>query len=90
MGFFKKIFKPVAKVLDKVVPNEIKPALPFAAAFAPFIAPSLYGSAASGLGSLLRIGATGGGAFLGGGLNIFLKGIVSHHIINIKASSQSL
>ena len=25
MGFFKKIFKPVSKVLDKVIPNEIKP-----------------------------------------------------------------
>ena len=37
MGFFKKIFKPVRKVLDKVIPNEIKPALPFAAAFAPYI-----------------------------------------------------
>ena len=37
MGLLKKIFKPVAKVLDKVIPNEIKPALPFAAAFAPFL-----------------------------------------------------
>lgn len=32
----KKITKPVAKVLDKIVPNEIKPALPFIAAAAPF------------------------------------------------------
>ena len=70
MGLLKKVFKPVAKVLDKIVPNEIKPALPFAAAFAPFIAPGLYGSAASGLGNLLKIGSTGGGAVLGGGLNI--------------------
>ena len=23
MGLFKKIFKPVAKVLDKVIPNEV-------------------------------------------------------------------
>ena len=37
MGLLKKIFKPVSKVLDKVIPNEIKPALPFAAAFAPFL-----------------------------------------------------
>ena len=37
MGFFKKIFKPVSKVLDKIIPNEIKPALPYAAAFAPFL-----------------------------------------------------
>jgi len=70
MGLFKKIFKPVAKVLDKVIPNEIKPALPYLSAFAPFIAPNLYGSAAGGLGGLLKIGSTGGGAVLGGGLNI--------------------
>ena len=35
----KKITKPIAKVLDKVVPNEIKPALPFIAAAAPFLIP---------------------------------------------------
>ena len=38
MGLFKKIFKPVSKVLDKIIPNEIKPALPYAAAaFAPYM-----------------------------------------------------
>lgn len=37
----KKITKPVAKVLDKIVPNEIKPALPFIAAAFPFLAPAL-------------------------------------------------
>ncbi len=58
MGLFKKIFKPVSKVLDKVIPNEIKPALPFLAAFAPFIAPGIMGS------SVLQ------GALRGGGLNI--------------------
>ena len=36
--FVKKITKPVAKVLDKVVPNEIKPFLPYIAAFTPFAA----------------------------------------------------
>jgi hypothetical protein len=35
---FKKITKPVAKVLDKIVPNEIKPILPYIAAFTPFAA----------------------------------------------------
>jgi alkylhydroperoxidase/carboxymuconolactone decarboxylase family protein YurZ len=35
--FVSKITKPIAKVLDKVVPNEIKPALPFIAAAAPFM-----------------------------------------------------
>jgi len=40
MGLFKKIFKPVSKVLDKVIPNEIKPALPYLAAFAPVFGPA--------------------------------------------------
>jgi len=35
--FVKKITKPVAKVLDKVVPNEIKPFLPYVAAAMPFM-----------------------------------------------------
>jgi hypothetical protein len=43
---FKKVTKPIAKVLDKVVPNEIKPFLPYAAAVAPFMLP------AGGLASL--------------------------------------
>jgi hypothetical protein len=43
---FKKVTKPFAKVLDKIVPNEIKPALPYLAAAFPFLAPfmlCLYG-----------------------------------------------
>ena len=60
MGFFKKIFKPVSKVLDKVIPNEIKPALPFAAAFAPYLLPT----GIMGAGMAQR-------ALMGGGLNIF-------------------
>ncbi len=36
--FVKKITKPVAKILDKIVPNEIKPILPYIAAFTPFAA----------------------------------------------------
>ena len=58
MGFLKKIFKPVSKVLDKVIPNEIKPALPYLAAFAPFWLPGI-------MGSMLQR------ALMGGGLNIF-------------------
>jgi len=67
MGLFKKIFKPVAKVLDKVIPNEIKPALPYAAAFAPFL---LGPGAASGSAfqKLLFNPATRAGIM--GGLNI--------------------
>ena len=45
---FKKITKPIANVLDKIVPNEIKPALPFVAAALPFLAPGL----GAGIGSL--------------------------------------
>ena len=72
MGLFKKIFKPVRKVLDKVIPNEIKPALPFAAAFLPMI-PG-FGGAATGLGKALGFSkyASGiGGGILGAGANIF-------------------
>ena len=59
MGFFKKIFKPVRKVLDKVIPNEIKPALPYLAAFTPFLAPT------TGI-----LGTMTGRALLSGGANI--------------------
>ena len=62
MGFLKKIFKPVAKVLDKVIPNEIKPALPYLAAFTPFLAPT------SGI-----FGTMAGRAALSGGANIFAQ-----------------
>ena len=60
MGLFKKIFKPVAKVLDKVIPNEIKPALPYLASFAPFFGPT---SGLMGQSMLKR-------ALISGGLNI--------------------
>ena len=54
MGFFKKIFKPIRKVLDKVIPNEIKPLLPYAAAAVPFLAPASLGGA--GISGLLKRG----------------------------------
>ena len=53
----KKITKPFAKVLDKIVPNEIKPALPYLAAFAPFMFPAFT----AGLGSMLGASGTIGG-----------------------------
>ena len=53
MGFIKKIFKPVRKVLDKIIPNEIKPALPYVAAVAPFMLPP-------GMGPLMRAAIAGG------------------------------
>ena len=37
MGFLKKITRPISKFLDKIVPNEIKPALPYLSAMAPFM-----------------------------------------------------
>ena len=58
MGFLKKITRPISKVLDKIVPNEIKPALPFLAAAAPFMAPGIMGT-----GMLQR-------ALVSGGLNL--------------------
>jgi alkylhydroperoxidase/carboxymuconolactone decarboxylase family protein YurZ len=61
----KSITKPVAKVLDKIVPNEIKPILPFAAAIAaPYLGPSI-----GGLGGLVT-NATLRGAIGGGLLNL--------------------
>tara|TARA_R100000655_G_scaffold60112_1_gene98532 strand:+ start:5078 stop:6325 length:1248 start_codon:yes stop_codon:yes gene_type:complete len=59
--FIKKITRPISKVLDKIVPNEIKPILPYAAAFAPYLLP------AGGTGIL---GSMAGRAMVTGGLNI--------------------
>ncbi len=61
MGLLKKIFKPVSKVLDKIIPNEIKPALPYLAAFAPYMAPGIMGIGGNTM--LSR-------ALMSGGLNI--------------------
>ena len=57
--FVKKFTKPVAKVFDKIIPNEIKPALPYLAAFAPMLAPTT-----GFMGSMM------GRALLSGGANI--------------------
>ena len=62
MGFLSKIFKPVSKVLDKIIPNEAKPFLPYAAAFAPMFAPGIMGL---GGGSMLSRGLISGGLNLG-------------------------
>jgi hypothetical protein len=50
----KKITKPIASVLDKIIPNEIKPALPYLAAAVPFMLPA--GFTMGGLGSALSRG----------------------------------
>ena len=60
MGWLKKITRPISKVLDKIIPNEIKPALPYLSAFAPYmLPPGMAGG--SGIAALLRRGALTGG-----------------------------
>ena len=51
-GAVKKITKPVSRFLDKVVPNEIKPFLPYAAAAVPFFAPVGIASSMAGRAAL--------------------------------------
>jgi len=62
MGFLKKITRPISRVLDKIVPNEIKPALPFLAAAAPFMAPGIMSAFGN---SMLSRGLISGGLNLG-------------------------
>ena len=64
---FKAITKPIAKVLDKIVPNEIKPALPYLAAFAPMLAGAGYLGA--GLSALTPVQS----ALLGAGANVIAQ-----------------
>ena len=45
MGFFKKAFRPVRKIAKKIIPKEIRPALPF-------IASAYFGPSTGGLGNL--------------------------------------
>ena len=66
----KKVTKPVAKVLDKIVPNEIKPALPYLAAAFPFLAPGAMSYMAGGLGSLGISNPMIQRALISGGLNL--------------------
>ena len=66
MGFLKKLFKPVSKVLDKIVPNEIKPFLPYAAAFAPYMLP---GNLAFGAGTGIMSNPMFARALASGGIN---------------------
>ena len=58
----KKITKPVARFLGKVIPNEIKPFLPYAAAFTPFMLPASFG-----IGSLSPMVSR---ALVSGGANV--------------------
>ena len=65
MGWLKKLTKPISKVLDKIIPNEIKPALPYLSAFAPFM-PGMQGIMGSGM---LRRGLMSGALNLGSQLS---------------------
>jgi hypothetical protein len=60
---FKKVTKPIAKVFDKIIPNEIKPALPYLAAVAPFMLPA--GFTIGGLSSQLSRAIASGAINLG-------------------------
>jgi len=66
----KAITKPISKVLDKIVPNEIKPILPYAAALFPFLAPGAFGAMAGGLGSFGISNPLIQRALVSGGLNL--------------------
>ena len=62
-GFLKKVFKPVAKVLDKIVPNEIKPFLPYIAAAIPFVGPAMSATLAGLSPMALSAVSAGANAF---------------------------
>ena len=62
MGFLKKLTRPISRVLDKIVPNAIKPALPFLAAALPFIGPA---QGIMGQSMLRRALMSGGANILG-------------------------
>ena len=62
----KKITKPISKGLDKIVPNELKPLLPYAAAFMPYMLPgggiisgALRSAGANAVGQLAQEGNEG-------------------------------
>jgi len=64
MGLLKKLTKPLSKILDKIVPNEVKPFLPYLAAFAPF----MLGPGAAGSTGFWN--SMAGRAFIAGGANL--------------------
>jgi len=76
----KKITKPIANILDKVVPNEIKPALPFIAAAVPFLAPAIlpgltamqYAAISAGANAASQLSQEGAGKY---GLNPISLGL---------------
>lgn len=68
MGWLKKITKPISKVLDKVIPNEVKPFLPYISAIAPYMLPPGVGQGLASIGirnPLLQRALVTGGINLG-------------------------
>jgi len=64
MGLLKKITRPISKALGKIIPNEIKPFLPYVAA----VAPMIYSGGLGGtnvFNQMLRRAALSGGLNLG-------------------------
>jgi hypothetical protein len=64
------VTRPISRVLDKIVPNEIKPALPFIAAALPFLAPGL----GAGIGSLFTSNPMLARAIGSGAINLVSQG----------------
>jgi len=65
--FLKKLFKPVAKLLNKIVPDFLKPALPFLAAAVPVFGPAM--SATLAAMTPFQLAAVSAGANLGAQLS---------------------
>ena len=68
MGSIKKALKPITRVVDNIIPNEIKPALPYLAATfgAPYLAPAFGSLGGTGImGAALRKGLAGAVTNLG-------------------------
>ncbi len=98
MGWLKKLTKPISKVLDKIIPNEIKPALPYLSAFAPYLGP-MQGIMGIGGNTMLSRALMSGALNIGGQLaqegsegdiNLSSQPIVSLYIVNVEASAQGL
>ena len=83
MGSIKKALKPITRVVDDIIPNEIKPALPYLAATfgAPYLAPaSMFGSAALSKGITSALLNAGTQVALGRNINpisVAASGILS-------------
>jgi len=68
MGFLKKITRPISKALDKIIPNEVKPFLPYVSAIAPYFLPPGVGQGLASIGirnPLLQRALITGGLNLG-------------------------